>query len=110
MLSFQCKADVLLSLSLMADDLLNAVNAYIDFAPDPNCEALERFIRHLDDSGDMRSAVLSLGAALEHMVKVPAPGIGHRPPLALVYLLLLAMGNPSIAQHMDTSANRGKGH
>lgn len=110
MLSLQSKADVLLSLGIMADDLLNAVNAQIDHAADPNCEAVERFIRHLDDSGDMRSAILSLGAAIDHLVKVPVSGIGHSPSISLVYLLLLAMGNPAIAQHVDSPSRRGMEH
>lgn len=108
--TLQSKADVVSLLSIMADALLTAVNAHNDHAPDPNCEAVERFIRHLDDSGDMRSAALSLGAAIEHLMKVPASGIGRSPSIAMVYLLVLAMGNPAIAQHMATLSHGGKVH
>lgn len=110
MFTLKNKTDASSFVCIAADALLTAVNTHIDHASDPNCRAVEIFMRHLDDGGDMTSGALSLGAALEHQIKAPASVRGHSASIALVQLLVLAMTSPVIAQHISTPSCRGLEH
>lgn len=110
MLTLNDKATAVALLSAMADSLLTAVRTHSDHAPDPFCDAVELFLRHLDDTGCLDTAGLALLGAVRHLQSLPPSGMGRSPSVSLVYLLGLAMGTPAIAQHMVTLSHRGKGH
>lgn len=110
MLTLNDKATAVALLSAMADSLLTAVRTHSDHAPDPFCDAVELFLRYLDDTGSLDTAGLALLGAVRHLHSVPPSDMGRSPSVSLVYLLGLAMGTPVIAQHMVTLSHRGKGH
>jgi len=110
MLSLNDKTTAVSLLSIMADSLLTAVRTHSDHAPDPFCDAVELFLRHLDDSSDIEAAGLALLGAVRHLQSVPPSGMERSPSVSLVYVLCLAMGTPAIAQHRQAFAGIGKGH
>ena len=110
MRSLNDKATAVSLLCAMADSLLTAVRTHSDHAPDPFCEAVELFLRHLDDSGDIEAASLALLGAVRHLQSLPPSGMVRSPSVSLVYLLCLAMGTPAIAQHRKPFTGIGKGH
>jgi hypothetical protein len=104
------KQDATTMLAAFAGALLAPVEAANNHAPDPFCEAVRRFIDHLQSSGDFTDAANELLAVNRASQRDPLMTKGRSASAALVLLLMLALGSPNVSQHVTRPYSAGKVH